>query len=121
MTSFRHIFSAVALAFSCVAFAQGGFTPLGGFGAGCSFSVETSVSGSVRGDNGWHVSHGSMPVHAGASSSGIGSVETEVPSGKYDIYSLDGRHVGPDLESLDPGIYIISQNGKARKFIKSAR
>lgn len=111
-----------AMAMGISAYALGGFTPLGGTAQGCTFNIETAVSGTVSGSNGRTISHGTLPSLVMTSSSSIQSVEANMlPDGPADIYTIDGRHVSCDIESLAPGIYIISQNGKARKFIKSAR
>lgn len=48
-----------------------------------------------------------------SSSSGIGGIEIERPQAPYNVYSIDGRMILKNAESLDglnPGIYIV--NGK---------
>lgn len=106
--------------------AHGVFTPLAGNSAGCSFSVESSISGYATSSDGSTVSHGTlMPTVVGTS--GCADIITCPASSQAAVYNAEGLFLGTfpadKIESADflPGVYIIYMNGEAKKIVKLAR
>lgn len=121
------LLATVALSLSATAQASGSFTALGGFGAGSTFAIETSVSGHVLASDGSAVHHGAMPL-ATEVLSGIKAISAEYNNdAPIYIYSLDGRFITSyaadesDFETLNAGVYIVRQGSNARKIVKPAK
>lgn len=95
-----------------------GFTALGGTAAGCTFSLENSVSGSVKGVDGTVVSVGTTPL-ASVAVAGIVDVAVE-PANEAEtaVYTVDGSRISADVESLQPGVYVVREGTRSYKFIK---
>ena len=108
------------LAMAVAAVAQGNFISVGGYGAGCTFSVENSVSGYTATDNGSVISHGATPLSTLASA-GVEDLNIDYAEGPVIIYTIDGRTVDSNIENLQPGLYVICQGSNKYKYIKSAR
>ena len=109
------------LAMAVAAVAQGNFISVGGYGAGCTFSVENAVSGYTVDADGAMFSHGANPLSSMASL-GVEDMTFDPADGPVIIYTIDGRMVNSNsLENLDPGIYVVCQGTNKYKYIKSAR
>lgn len=119
------VFAMFGLAGIMTVFGQTGFTPLGGFSNGSSYSMESVVSGFTTASDGTVVAHGSV-MASGVSDSGVECIASESLDNEWiQLYSIDGvalktiKADGFDLESLSPGLYIVRHGNTVRKIYKA--
>ena len=105
--------------------AQSGFTALGGFNGGVSFSLSSSLSGYTTAPNGMILDHGAL-LPLVFDPTGVETVDQEAEnSGISRIYTIDGMEIAApegtdfDLNTLSPGLYVIRRGNSVEKFLKT--
>ena len=119
MKRFAIILTAIAASVGATC-AQGNFIAAGGSAPGCTFAIESAVSGSTSFADGSVLSHGSMPLVC-LSTDALLDLMADAEDGPALIFTLDGRSVNSDIENLEPGIYIVCKGSGTYKYIQPAR